>query len=73
MSNIVTQVFGVFSEVAGWFVQTLPTLTEIFYDTAANSGEGGLTLLGVLAVAGLGISVSLLLFNWVKDLLTFRG
>lgn len=71
--NIINDVFEVFTSVANWFVETLPVLTNIFYDASANSGEGGLTILGVLAIAGLGISVSLLLFNWVKDLLTFRG
>lgn len=69
--EIITSVFNVFSKVGDWIIQTLPKLGEIFY-TTAESGAGSLTILGVLAVASLGISVTLLLFNYVKDLLTFR-
>lgn len=69
--EIISSVFNVFGKVAEWFTQTLPQLGDIFY-TASESGGGSLTILGVLAVASLGISVTMLLFNYVKDLLTFR-
>lgn len=39
--SIVSQITGVFKSLADWFVQTLPSITEIFYDT-----ESGLTFLG---------------------------
>lgn len=71
--GIIDSVFNVFTKVSAWFVETLPTLTGIFYDSAANSGAGELTVIGVMALAGLGVSVALLLFNYVKDLITFRG
>ena len=69
--EIITSVFDVFGKVADWIVETLPNLGDIFY-TVSESGAGSLTILGVLAVASLGIGVTMLLFNYVKDLLTFR-
>ena len=69
--EIITSVFNVFGKVGDWIVETLPKLGEIFY-TTGDGGAGSLTILGVLAVASLGISVTMLLFNYVKDLLTFR-
>lgn len=71
--GIVNSVFDVFSRVSAWFIETLPTLTGLFWDSGVQGGDGSLTILGVMAVASIGISVTLLLFNYVKDLLTFRG
>lgn len=68
--EIITSVFEVFGSVADWVIETLPRLGEIFYTTSGDTGS--LTILGVLAVASLGIGVTMLLFNYVKDLLTFR-
>lgn len=69
--EIITSVFDVFGKVADWIIETLPKLGDIFYTTGGD-GVGSLTILGVLAVASLGIGVTMLLFNYVKDLLTFR-
>lgn len=68
--SIINAVFDVFGEVADWVVATLPKLGDIFYTTTADGGS--LTILGVLAIASLGIGVTMLLFNYVKDLVTFR-
>lgn len=67
---IIESVFNVFGAVADWVVETLPKLGDIFYTTSGDTSQ--LTILGVLAVASLGISVSMLLFNYVKDLISFR-
>lgn len=67
--SIIDSVFNVFGKVSEWFVETLPSLTSIFY----NSTDNELTILGVMTIAGVGISVALLLFNYVKDLISFRG
>lgn len=59
-------VMDVFTSVASWFVEVVPVIMGMFY------AEGALTFLGVLAVAGLAISVVLLILNTCKDFLHFR-
>lgn len=59
-------VMNVFTSVASWFTEVMPTILSIFY------AEGALTFLGVLAVAGLAISVVLLVLNIVRGFLHFR-
>lgn len=66
--SIVTQITGVFKSLADWFVQTLPSITSIFYDA-----ETGLTFLGTLSVIGLGISVFFLLMGIIQNFLHLRG
>ena len=63
----VDSVFGVFTGIGSWLVAELGNATSLFYQA-----DTGLTILGVLAVAGLGIAVVFLLINWVKSLLQFR-
>lgn len=67
MSGVLSSVMEVFTLVIEWFVSAVSKVTPIFW-----SAEGGLTFLGVLAVAGLAISVMLLVVNIVKDFLRFR-
>lgn len=66
--TVLEHVFDVFSAVGEWITTTLPGYTALFY-----SAESGLTFLGVLAVAGLGISVTFLLLNIIQNFLHFRG
>lgn len=66
--SIVSQITGVFKSLADWFVQTLPSITAIFYDA-----ETGLTFLGTLSVIGLGISVFFLLMGIIQNFLHLRG
>lgn len=63
----VDSVFGVFTGIGSWLVAELGNATSLFYQA-----DTGLTILGVLAVAGLGIAVVFLLINWIKSLLQFR-
>lgn len=60
-------VLDVFQAVAEWFSTTIPTVISMFY------AEGALTFLGVLAVAGLAVSVVFLLMGVVSNFLHFRG
>lgn len=66
-SNVLTAVLDVLESIASWVVESMSTLTTMFY------GEGGLTFYGILAVAGLGISVCLLFLNIIQNFLHFRG
>lgn len=67
-STIVSSVTSVFSELASWIAKTLPSISEIFYNS-----ESGLTFLGTLAVCGLAISVFFLLMGLIQNFLHFRG
>lgn len=63
---MLTVVMDVFTAVADWFVSVMPTILSIFY------ADGALTFLGVLAVAGLAVSIVLLVLNIVRGFLHFR-
>lgn len=66
--DIITQVTGIFADIAEWIVATIPTLTGLFYVP-----DTGLTFMGVLAIAGLAISIAFLLIGIVQRFLKFRG
>ena len=61
-------VFAVFAGIGAWLVSELGNVTSLFYQA-----DSGLTLLGVLAVCGLGLAVVFLLISWVRNLLQFRS
>lgn len=68
MTAVITSVTQVFSAIADWIIDAIPSIVAIFY-----SAETGLTFLGVLAVVALGISVFFLLMGLVQNFLHFRG
>lgn len=69
--GVLSAIMDVFGEVATWIVETVPTVTSLFW-TPATSGTGGeLTFLGVLAVAGLAMSVAFLLIGIIQRFLKF--
>lgn len=63
----VGSVFGVISGIGTWFVTGLVDFASIFYQA-----DTGLTLLGVLAVCGLGLAVVFLLIGWIRNMLHLR-
>lgn len=65
--TVLESIFAVFSAVGEWIVEAVTALIPMFY------AEGALTFLGVLAVAGLAISVVFLLLNIIQNFLHFRG
>lgn len=71
--GIFTAISSVWSEVATWLVDFIPTITEIFWTPGASGTAGSLTFLGVLAVVGLGISVFLLIMRIIQNFLHLRG
>lgn len=66
-NSALTVVLAVFSAMAEWFSEAIPTVISLFY------AEGALTFLGVLAVAGLAVSVVFLLMGVISNFLHFRG
>lgn len=58
---------SVFSEVITWIVSALDSVLAVFY------ADGALTFLGMLAVAGLAISVFFLIMGVIQNFLHFRG
>lgn len=65
--GILAAVLAVFAQIGTWITTTIPTFFTLFY------AEGALTLLGTLAVAGLGMSVVFLLIMIIQRFLHFRG
>lgn len=63
-NSVVSRIFAVFTEIIDWFVDSLESVSEMFYTI-----DGGLTLFGTLAVIGLGISVVFLLVNVIRRML----
>lgn len=71
MTNVLTDVLAIFSGVGDWIAEAVQALIPMFY---IADGEGaGLTFLGVLAVAGLAISVVFLIIGVIQNFLHFRG
>lgn len=68
MSNILDAVLEVFTSIGEWITTTVPTFYGLFYNA-----ESGLTLLGVLAVCGLGMSVVFLLISVIQGFLHWRS
>lgn len=66
--NIVNSILELFTALSEWLVTTIPSIMSMFY-----VAETGLTFLGALAVAGLGISVIFLLIGVIQNFLHFRS
>lgn len=65
--GVLEAIFGVFTEIVSWISTTMPSIEAMFY------ASDQLTFLGVLAVAGLGVSVVFLLLGVISNFLHFRG
>lgn len=66
-TTVLNAVLDVFTEVGNWIAEAVQGFVPMFY------GTEGLTFLGVLAVAGLSISVCFLLIGVISNFLHFRG
>lgn len=66
--NIIDAVLSVFTNVGNWISEAITDLLPIFY-----TSESGLTLIGVLAVAGLAFSVIFLIIGLIQNFMHFRG
>ena len=78
-NTVLNSILDVFSSIGEWFASFVPTLTGLFWKPAVISpsegviSEARLTFLGVLAVAGLAISVVFLVIGLIQNFLHFRG
>lgn len=66
--NVLDSVLDVFDAIGTWIGDAFSALVPVFYDA-----QTGLTFMGVLAVAGLAVSITLLLLNIIQNFLHFRG
>ena len=66
--GVLADILEVFGEIATWISTAVQSLIPMFW----NSTDG-LTFLGVLAVAGLSISVIFLIIGVIQNFLHFRG
>lgn len=64
-SGVITAITEAWTAVSTWYVSTMQTVPEIFYDS-----ETGLTFIGVLAIFGGGLTVIIGIIGairrWVK-------
>lgn len=67
---ILEAILAVFTAIGTWIGEAVNDLMPMFY-TAGESG--GLTFLGVLAVAGLAFSVIFLIVGLIQNFLHFRS
>lgn len=70
--DIIESILGVFSGITTWFTDSLQSVVSLFYAVPAGGTDAELTFLGATAVAGLGISVVLLVINLVKSFIRFK-
>lgn len=66
--GVLESVLEIFTGVGEWISTAVTSFIPMFY-----AAETGLTFLGVLAVAGLAISVTFLLISIIQGFLHFRG
>lgn len=71
--TVLDAVLLVFSAIGEWFSDFIPTLFRLFWTDGASGEPGELTFLGVLAVAGLAVSVIFLIIGLIQNFLHFRG
>ena len=73
MDNVVGAILQVFTGVGNWITTGVNNMVPMFWQAAETGSAGELTFLGVLAVAGLAISVTFLLIGVIQNFLHFRG
>lgn len=69
MTSVLTAILSVFSAIGTWIVGAVEDMIPIFW----NSTDSSLTLIGVLAVAGLGLSVIFLVVGLIQKFFHFAG
>lgn len=66
--TVLESILEVFMVIAEWIPTAITSLVPVFWNT-----ETGLTFMGVLAVAGLAVSVVFLIMGIIQRFLHFRG
>ncbi len=63
----------VWQAIMTFFVSIFSNIQSVFWDTAANSGKGGLTFIGIMAIIMAGVALILLVFNLIRSFFAMRG
>ena len=71
--TVLASILDVFDAIGTWFAQFVPTLFALFWTPGASGSAGQLTFLGVLAVAGLAVSIVVLVSGRIQNFLHCRG
>lgn len=64
---------GVWGEIMSFFVTIFTNISQVFWDTTANEGAGGLTFVGIMAIIMAGVALILLVFNLIRSFFPMRG
>lgn len=71
MVGAITQVW---TEIMTWITTALGSIQDVFYTAGATADDpGSLTFLGILAVAGVAIAISLLIIRLLQNFLRLRS
>lgn len=65
--TIISSVMEVFTAILTWFQTSMTTVSNLFYS------DGNLTLIGVMAILGLGIGVFTVVVGIIRSLIKARG
>ena len=71
--DVLTAILAVFTSVGTWFSTAFNNIIPIFWTAGSGSTTGSLTFMGVLAVAGLAMSVIFLIIGIIQRFLHFAG
>lgn len=64
---------GVWGEIMSFIVTIFTNMSQVFWDTTANEGAGGLTFVGIMAIIMAGVALILLVFNLIRSFFPMRG
>lgn len=67
MSGVVTAIFAVFTSILDWFVESLGSVSTLFYTT------DGLTFIGTCTIITFGIGIITMVVAMVRSLLRGQG
>ena len=70
---MIGSITSTWTSIMEWVTESLGDIQVVFYDATANSGDGALTFLGVLAVISVAIGIVFLLIGVVQNFLHLRS
>lgn len=65
--SIISSVMEIFTAILNWFTTSMTAVSNLFY------ADGNLTLVGVMALLGLGIGVFTVVVGIIRSLIKARG
>lgn len=69
LTNIVEAITSFVTGMISLVVDSVNAATGLFWDATLNTGAGGLTTFGTLALIGMGMGLLALAFNFVRGLI----